>query len=86
MKFLMILVGSILLILGLLSMVTPIPGGTLAIATGAGLIICASQTAADFLKSYRAKYARLNSTIAWIENKLGARLSRPLRMTRPGDN
>lgn len=79
----MILGGSILLLLGLMSMLTPIPGGTLAIATGAGLVICASQTAADMLKNYRIKYSRLNGVITWLENKMGQRLSRPLRLTRP---
>ena len=79
----MILVGAILLTLGLVSMLTPIPGGVLVIALGAGMIICASPTATNFIKAYRAKNRRFNQLLTWLENKIGERLSGPLRMTRP---
>jgi len=82
----MILVGAILLTLGLVSMLTPIPGGVLVIALGAGMIICASPTATNFIKAYRAKNRRFNQILTWLENKIGERLSRPLRMTRPDEN
>ena len=82
----MILVGAILLTLGLVSMLTPIPGGVLVIALGAGMIICASPTATNFIKAYRAKNRRFNQILTWLENKIGERLSGPLRMTRPDEN
>ena len=81
----MILVGAILLTLGLISMLTPIPGGVLVIALGAGMIICASPTATNFIRAYRSKNLRFNQLLAWFENKIGERLSRPLRMTRPDE-
>lgn len=83
MRFILILGGSILLVVGLISMVTPIPGGTLAITLGVGMIICASERAAAFIKKGREKYLRLNQVMTWMENKMGLRLSSPLRRTRP---
>lgn len=65
-------------------MVSPIPGGTFLITIGAGMIICSSVTAARYLQSCRIKYSRLNSTITWLENKMGDRFGAPLRSTRPG--
>ncbi len=71
------------MVVGLISMVTPIPGGTLAITLGVGMIICASERAAAFIKKGREKYLRLNQVMTWMENKMGLRLSSPLRRTRP---
>ena len=86
MKILAILAGSLLLLFGLISMVTPIPGGTLAIAAGAGLIICSSDTAAKKIKELRIKHTRLNKMVSWVEDKIGEKLSRPLRLTRPDED
>lgn len=85
MKPLMIIGGTILLFVGTLSMLTPIPGGTLAIVVGAGLIICASTRAANFVKKYRTKFGRFNRIVTWLENKMGEKLSQPLRRTRPDE-
>lgn len=83
MRILVLIAGSILLALGILSMVTPIPGGTFAIAIGAGMVICTSETAAGYLQACRAKYGRFNRLIMWMETKMGERFSAPLRGTRP---
>ena len=85
MRLIIIFTGSILLFLGFISLLTPIPGGTLAITLGAGMIICASKTATEYIKRNRARHHRFNRSITWHENKMGSRLSRPLRMTRPGE-
>lgn len=73
------------MIVGSISMVTPIPGGTLAITVGVGMIICASERAAAFIKKGREKYLRLNQVMTWMEDKMGLRLSSPLRRTRPAE-
>lgn len=86
MRYLMMISGAVLLLVGLLSMVTPIPGGVLAITVGAGMILCASPAATAYLKACRIKYARLNKYVSWIENKMGERLSKALRQTRPDEN
>lgn len=83
MKILILIFGSILLFVGLISMVTPIPGGTLAIAVGGGMVICTSEAAARYVRSRRARFQRFNKAMTWIENRMGERLSAPLRSTRP---
>ena len=68
---------------GLISMVTPIPGGTLLITVGGGMVVCSSERAANYIRRCRAKYVRLNKTMTWLENKMGEKMSAPLRGTRP---
>ena len=53
MRVIILIAGSILLLLGVISMVTPIPGGTLAIAVGGGMIICTSETAKRYIRICR---------------------------------
>jgi hypothetical protein len=65
-------------------MASPIPGGTFLITIGAGMIICSSVTAARYLQTCRVKFSRFNSTITWLEDKMGNRFGAPLRSTRPG--
>lgn len=79
----MLLTGSILLLFGLAALLTPIPGSTLAITVGAGLLICFSETVSNYIKRWRVKFSRFNRTVVWLENKMGPGLSRSLRMTRP---
>lgn len=81
----MIFTGVVLFVVGLLSMVTPIPGGTLAMTVGVGMIICASKRATDLIKKNRSTYHRLNRSMTWLENKMGERFSRALRTTRPDE-
>ena len=83
MRIIVLVAGSILLVFGLISMVTPIPGGTLLITVGAGMIICSSETAARYIQACRSKFDRVDKIITWLENKIGERLSAPLRRTRP---
>jgi len=85
MRILILITGSILLVIGLVSMVTPIPGGTLLITVGAGMIICSSKTAAKYIQTCRTKFHRFNRGVHWLEEKMGDRMSAPLRQTRPKD-
>ena len=86
MRIVLVVTGSILLLIGLVSMVTPIPGGTLLITVGGGMVICASHTAARYVQVCRSKFRRFNKGVIWLENKMGERLSAPLRQTRPDSN
>ena len=85
MRIIVLVAGSILLLFGMISMVTPIPGGTLLITVGAGMIICSSETAARYIQACRTKSNRVDKIISWLENKIGERLSAPLRRTRPNN-
>jgi len=64
-------------------MATPIPGGTLMITVGVGMIICSSIAAARYIQGRRIKFDRFNRGMSWLENKMGDRLSAPLKRTRP---
>ena len=83
MKVLFIIVSSILLVIGLVSMVTPIPGGSLLIAMGLTLLICVSETAARFVMACRSRVSFLNKAIVWVETHVPEKLSAGLRRTRP---
>lgn len=83
MRIITLITGSILLVLGILSLATPIPGGILVLALGAGMVICTSETAAGKLREFRTTHPRANRTIVWMESKMGERLGAPLRGTRP---
>ncbi len=83
MKIVTILAGCVLLLVGLLSMLTPIPGGTAMIAIGLTLLICASETAARFIKVCREKFNFLNKSMTWVENHVPEKLSAGLSRTRP---
>lgn len=80
------IVSFILLLAGLISMVTPIPGGTLLIAFSLATLVCSSPLAQRCLRAFRARFGWLNKTIYWVENKVGTKvqfISSALKATRP---
>ena len=83
MRIITLVAGSLLLLLGLVSMVSPIPGGTLLIAAGIAMLICSSRRAAALVKRSRRRYVRLNKAMIWLEDHMGEKISAPLRQTRP---
>lgn len=83
MRTILFLVAIILLVLGVISWLTPIPGGTIALATGLALLICTSERTARFIAGCRTRFPRFNAVICFIENKVPAKLSEPLMRTRP---
>ncbi len=85
MRIVLILAGFLLLLVGLISMVTPIPGSTFFIASGSALLICTSQRVANWVQRARTRHTRFNKTVIWLENKMGERLGAPMRRTRPTD-
>ena len=85
MRKLLLIAGFFLIAIGAVSMLTPIPGSTFFIATGSGLIICASERVAHWIKNMRGRHTNFNNTLTWLENKMGEKLSAPLRQTRPTD-
>ena len=71
MRIIILVLGSMLLLLGVVSMFTPILGGTMMITIGGGMIICSSDTAARYVQVCRAKFGRFNRAMTWLENKMG---------------
>ncbi len=76
--------GTLLVLLGAISMVTPIPGATFMLALGSVLLICSSPRFRVWLQSCRAKSPRFDKLLLFMERKAGARLGGILKLTRPG--
>lgn len=77
--------ASVTLFVGMVSMVTPIPGGTFLIAVSLTALICSSSRARRCLQVLRIRIEFLNKSILWVEDKVRIRIvSNALRQTRPG--
>ena len=77
-------VGALMLLLGTISMVTPIPGGTFLLAAGSVLLICASPWFRRCLQYARTRVALFDRMMRWVEKKMGERIGGILKLTRPG--
>ncbi|MFT5084369.1 MAG: hypothetical protein ACI9Y1_002424 [Lentisphaeria bacterium] len=78
--------ASIVLLISLLSMLTPMPGGILLIALSLSVLMCTSPRARSSMGYTRARYRRFNTLIFWLEEKMGIRfvtLAEALKKTRP---
>ena len=86
MNIIISIVSLFFLVLGIISMVTPIPGGTLFIAGGLTGLICSSARARFCVKWIRTRVAWFIKTIFWLEEKVGPRvkvIGTALLQTRP---
>lgn len=86
MQLLLVIASSIALLLGLISMVTPVPGGTLLIALGLTTLIYASPKARLCIQWIRSRHAKINRVFFWLENKVGDKIDivgKTLAKTRP---
>ena len=70
-------------VLLILSIFLPIPTGTLRLAIGLSMLVCASLPFALFVQACRKRFGSFNTLIMWIENKLGEDMTRGIRFTRP---
>lgn len=75
MKLVITGLALICILFGLISMVTPIPGGTFLIAGGLTVLICTSPTAQYCLMWIRSRLNWVNSLMFWLEKKVGVRVS-----------
>jgi hypothetical protein len=86
MNLLMSILASGAILLGMVSMVTPIPGGVIFIAGGLTVLICYNSTARICLRWIRTRAGWVNKAVFWLENKVGKRVSvigAALKQTRP---
>jgi len=83
MKVLLIIIAYILIFLGTISIISPIPGAVLLLAVGLSLLICTSTAAASCIRFTRNKSSKLNILMSWIENHSGERMGSILKQTRP---
>jgi len=67
-------IAMISILFGMVSMVTPIPGGSVLIAGGLTALICSSSTARYCLMWIRSRVSWFNKLIFWLEEKVGSRI------------
>lgn len=82
-KPLAIALATVLLLFGAVSMLTPVPGGTITIALGLVLLICTSERFARAVGNLRLRRPRFNAVMTWLEDRSGQRMGDALRTTRP---
>jgi len=70
-------------ILLILSFFVPIPTGMLRVAIGLSILVCSSLPFALFVHRSRTRFTWLNNLLTSIENKLGEKLTKGIRYTRP---
>jgi len=81
-------ISSILLLAGIVSLLTPIPGGVFLIAGSLTALICTSPIARFCLRSARTRVGLVDKIFLWLEKKVGQRIEfvgDALRRTRPGN-
>ena len=74
MNIIISIISMLALVLGFISLVTPIPGGTLFIAGGLTGLICSNARARLCVKWLRTRFNWFNKMIAWLDKKVGTRI------------
>jgi len=64
----------IIIFFGLISMLTPIPGGIILVTSGLTALICSSPAARNGLMRIRTKVNWFNKVFFWLELKVGSKL------------
>ena len=85
-NFFVSFISLVVLVIGIVSMVTPIPGGTFMIAISISTLICSNARAQRIMQQLRTKYNAFNKVIFWLEKKVGGRvkfIGIALEKTRP---
>ena len=78
-KFFLKIIGVLLV----LSFFLPLPGGTIRVAVGLSILVCASLPFALAVQAGRRKFDWFNRPMTWMEDKLGERWAGNLMVTRP---
>ena len=83
-RIFLVVIGGVLLLMGAVSMLTPIPGATFMLAGGMVILICASPLFRLCMQALRTRFRFFNRMMSWMEEKTGERLGGALRLTQPG--
>ncbi|WP_439527742.1 hypothetical protein [Pannonibacter sp.] len=75
--------AAVMIVLGLLTVLLPIPTGVPLLAGGAMLILSTSPSAARWLRRRRRGSGWLNGWFTWLEQRAPLRLARILGRSRP---
>ncbi|MDQ0314357.1 hypothetical protein [Amorphus orientalis] len=71
------------LILGLLTVWTPIPTGLPLLAVGLFLLVASNRAAKQKLRAVRSSYPRIDRGIEWVEARAHRSMAVTLKRTRP---
>lgn len=77
------LIGSLLVLSGLLTLPLPIPLGLLMLGGGAVLLAHDSRRIRAWLRRKRDRYPALSERLRWLEGRVPRRASRVLQRTDP---
>ena len=78
-RYLLKVIGILLI----LSFFIPIPTGMLRVAAGLSILVCTSLPFALLVQRGRKRFSWFNNLIIKIEDKLGEKITRGMRFTRP---
>jgi len=82
-RIVLMTIGAVLTLMGLLLMVTPLPGSTLALAMGLAMLLCSSTYAARCLQLLRARFWVFDTGMRWVESRTGSAIGVALKRTGP---
>jgi len=82
-KLVYIAIAGVCLLVGLLTVWTPLPTGIPLIALGIVILITVSATARRLMRLARGRWGKLDNAIALVETRVGRNMSTMLRRTRP---
>lgn len=71
------------LVVGLITVWTPIPSGVPLIAVGIFLLLTVSPRAKRILRGLRTRYGRLDRAVEWVEVRAHRSMATTLKRTRP---
>lgn len=86
MQFLVKIFAMILVPVGLVALMLPIPGAFLVLALGITMLIATSEKSRKHIRALRARYTRFNRSMEWLEDRTGERVGAILRQTQPFEN
>ncbi|MEM9220875.1 MAG: hypothetical protein AAGB11_00540 [Pseudomonadota bacterium] len=82
-KLIYIAIAGVCLLVGLLTVWTPLPTGVPLIAVGVVLLVTVSATARRLMKGARSRSHRLDRGMSFVEERVGRNMSTMLKRTRP---
>lgn len=74
-KFLLTALGILLMLIGMLAFISPLPFGIVIMALGLSVLVCVEPHARRLLQRLRTRSESLNRHLHWCENKLEDRLT-----------
>jgi len=75
MNMILSIIATLLLLIGFISMVTPIPGGTLIISLGLTMLICVNSKAQACLLYMRTRYTLVNKLFTFLQKNAGSKIT-----------